>query len=191
MAQTVKRLPTIRETWVQSLGQENLLEKGMATHSSILAWKIPQTEEPGGLQSMGLKRVRRDWAISLSLYLCLVKFKFKCKIMFSNAANAWWPIYELPNCGYSPEIYFLPKLSQTLGRDEWADKGSWTGLGTMGWQSGQGIQWVTSDGSCVAEQRKEADLCTSMKELNMIHRSTAESYGQRGKCGNSFSWKAF
>ena len=132
VAQTVKRLPTIRETWVQSLGQENLLQKEMATHSSILAWKIPRTEEPGGLQSMGLKRVRHDWAISLSLYLCLVKFKFKCKIMFSNAANAWWPIYELPNCGYSPEIYFLPKLSQTLGRDEWANKGSWIGLGTMG-----------------------------------------------------------
>ena len=47
--------------WVQSLGQEDPLEKGMATHSSILAWKIPWTEEPGGLQSMGLQRVRHDW----------------------------------------------------------------------------------------------------------------------------------
>ena len=53
MAQTVKRLPTMWETQVQSLGQEDLLEKEMATHSSILAWKIPWTEEPGGLQSMG------------------------------------------------------------------------------------------------------------------------------------------
>ena len=53
VAQTVKRLPTMRETWVQSLSQEDLLEKEMATHSSILAWKIPWTEEPGGLQSMG------------------------------------------------------------------------------------------------------------------------------------------
>ena len=49
MAQTVKRLPTMRETQVQSLGQEDPLEKDMATHSSILAWKIPWTEEPGGL----------------------------------------------------------------------------------------------------------------------------------------------
>ena len=57
MAQTVKRLPTKRETQVQSLGQEDPLEKDMATHSSILAWKIPWTEEPGGLQSMGLQRV--------------------------------------------------------------------------------------------------------------------------------------
>ena len=60
MAQTGKHLPTIRETWVQSLGWEDLLEKEMATHSSILAWKIPWTEEPGGLQSMGLKRVGHD-----------------------------------------------------------------------------------------------------------------------------------
>ena len=52
----VKRLPTMWETWVQSLGQEDLLEKEMATHSSLLAWKISWMEEPGGLQSMGLQR---------------------------------------------------------------------------------------------------------------------------------------
>ena len=57
VAQIVKSLPTMQETWVQSLGWEDLLEKEMATHSSILAWKIPWTEEPGGLQSMGLQRV--------------------------------------------------------------------------------------------------------------------------------------
>ena len=49
VAQTVKRLPTMQETWVQSLGREGLLEKEMATHSSILAWRIPWAEEPGGL----------------------------------------------------------------------------------------------------------------------------------------------
>ena len=48
--------------WVQSLGQEDPLEEGMATHSSILAWKIPWAEEPGGLQSMGSRKVRYDWA---------------------------------------------------------------------------------------------------------------------------------
>ena len=53
MAQTVKNPPAIQETWVRSLGWEDLLEKGMATHFSILAWRIPWTEEPGGLQSMG------------------------------------------------------------------------------------------------------------------------------------------
>ena len=60
MAQTVKNLLAMKETWVQSLGQEDPLEKGMATHSSILAWRIPWTEEPGGLQSMGLQRVGHD-----------------------------------------------------------------------------------------------------------------------------------
>ena len=55
----VENLPTILETWVQSLGQEDPLEKGVATHSSILAWRKPWTEEPGGLQSMGC-RVRHD-----------------------------------------------------------------------------------------------------------------------------------
>ena len=53
VAQTVKHLPTMQETQVQSLGQEDLLEKEIATHSSILAWRIPWTEEPGGLQPMG------------------------------------------------------------------------------------------------------------------------------------------
>ena len=56
----VKRLSTMQETWVQSLGWEDLPEKEMATHSSILAWKIPWTEEPGRLQSMGLQRVEHD-----------------------------------------------------------------------------------------------------------------------------------
>ena len=60
MAQTIKCLPTMREIWVQSLGWEDALEKGMATHSSILAWKIPRTEEPGRLQSMESQRVGHD-----------------------------------------------------------------------------------------------------------------------------------
>ena len=60
VAQSLKRLPARRETRVQPLGQEDPLEKEMATHSSILAWKIPWTEEPGRLQSMGSQRVRHD-----------------------------------------------------------------------------------------------------------------------------------
>ena len=60
MAQIVKNLPAMQETWVPSLGQDDPLEKGMATHSSILDWRIPWTEEPDGLQSMESKRVRHD-----------------------------------------------------------------------------------------------------------------------------------
>ena len=56
----VKNLPAMQENWVQSLLQEDLLDKGMATHSSILAWRIPWKEEPAGLQSMGSQRVGHD-----------------------------------------------------------------------------------------------------------------------------------
>ena len=82
VAQRLKRLPAMRETWVQSLGQEDPLEKEMATHSSILAWRIPWMEEPGGLQSTGLQRVGHNWATSLHFmppfnpYLNLIKPMF-------------------------------------------------------------------------------------------------------------------
>ena len=61
LAQMVKNLPAMQETWVPSLGWEDSLEKGMATHSRILARRIPWSEEPGGLQSMGSQRVGHDW----------------------------------------------------------------------------------------------------------------------------------
>ena len=64
MAQTVKNLPAMQEAQFGSLGQEDIWEKGRATHSSILAWSIPWTEEPGGPQSMGLQRVIHDRATS-------------------------------------------------------------------------------------------------------------------------------
>ena len=67
VTQTVKSLPGMLETQVWSLGREDPLEKEMATHSSSLAGKSPWLEEPGGLQSMGLQRVRHNWAISLSV----------------------------------------------------------------------------------------------------------------------------
>ena len=62
MAQMVKNVPVMQETWVWSLGQEDPMEKGMATHSSILTWRIPWIEEPGKLQFMESQRVRHDWA---------------------------------------------------------------------------------------------------------------------------------
>ena len=78
----VKRLSTVRETWVQSLGREDPLEKEMAIHSSTLAWKIPWTEEPGRLQSMGSQRVRHDWATSLSFpFLMSI---FQCYFLSSS-----------------------------------------------------------------------------------------------------------
>ena len=72
VTQTVKNLPAMQETqetWVQSLGWEDPLEKEMGAHSSILAWKIPWTEEPCRLQSLGSQRVRHDWATNSILYI--------------------------------------------------------------------------------------------------------------------------
>ena len=60
MAQMVKNLPVMQETWVQTLGWEDSLEKGMATYSRVLAWRIPWIEKPGGLQSLGSQRVGHD-----------------------------------------------------------------------------------------------------------------------------------
>ena len=77
VAQRLKRLPVMRETWVRSLGWEDPLEKEMATHSSILAWRIPWTEEPGGLQSMGSQRVGHDQVTLLTYLLWYAIKEFK------------------------------------------------------------------------------------------------------------------
>ena len=68
VAQMVKNLPVMQETWVQTLGWEDSLEKGMATYSRVLAWRIPWIEKPGGLQSLGSQRVGHDWATSPKLF---------------------------------------------------------------------------------------------------------------------------
>ena len=69
VAQMVKNLPTMQETWVPSVGQEDPLEKVMATHSSVLAWRIPWTEEPGRLQSMRLQKAGHDWETNTFTFL--------------------------------------------------------------------------------------------------------------------------
>ena len=73
VVQMVKNLPAMQETQVQSLGQEDPLEKGMSTYSSSLAWRIPWTEEPGSLQSTGSQRVRHDWATNTFTLVSLSK----------------------------------------------------------------------------------------------------------------------
>ena len=78
----VKHQPAMRETRVRSLGQEDGLEKEMATHSSILAWKISWTEEPGGLQSMGSQRVGHDWVINTPKVIHTCKCAYTCTSVF-------------------------------------------------------------------------------------------------------------
>ena len=85
VAQTVKNPPAMPETWFWSLGQEDPLEKGMVTHSSILAWRIPWTEEPSGLQSMGLQRVGHDWS-DLAMADDVWSFRMPSKRL------VWWGI---------------------------------------------------------------------------------------------------
>ena len=72
VAQRLRHLPAMRETWVQPLCREDPLEKELTTHSNILAWRIPWTEKPGGLQSIGSQRVRHNWVTSLSFTFLLV-----------------------------------------------------------------------------------------------------------------------
>ena len=83
VAQTVKNLPTTLETWVLSLGWEDPLKVEMATHSSILAWRIPQTEEPSVLQLMGSQRIGHDWATNtISFFFFSPPGSFFCFILF-------------------------------------------------------------------------------------------------------------
>ena len=69
VAQMVENLPAMQQTQVRSLGWKDPLEKGIATHSSVLAWEIPWTEETGSLKSMGSQRVRHDWEANISIYI--------------------------------------------------------------------------------------------------------------------------
>ena len=103
LAQTVKHLPAIWETRVWSLGQEDPLEKEMATHSSTLAWKIPRTEETGRLQSMGSQRVKHDWATSLSFSLVPVLVQ----VLIAADLNYWAP--GSSSCSSSSSSLVLPE----------------------------------------------------------------------------------
>ena len=99
VAQRVKHLPAMQETWVWSLSQEDPLGKEMATHSSTLARKIPWTEKPGRLQSMGSQRVGHDWAISLSTTK-LVRYKVHIILCFA---------YDCPSspAAFVERLFFL------------------------------------------------------------------------------------
>ena len=96
VAQRLKCLPAMRETWVQSLGREDPLEKEMATHSSIPAWRILWTEEPSGLQSMGSQRVWYDWATSLTQ--CPLSWSMLRQMAKFHPFNGWVVFH----CVYMP-----------------------------------------------------------------------------------------
>ena len=107
VAQKVKKLLAMKETWVQSLGREDPLEKGVATRSSILAWRIPWTEEPGGLQVIGLQRVGHDCATNTSntSSFSLLLLVFQLCICYSSqklSPDSWIMFYS--------SFWFVPLL---------------------------------------------------------------------------------
>ena len=112
VTQMVKSLPAMRETQVQSLGQEDPLEKEMVTDSSILAWKIPWMEKPGGLQSMGFQRVRHDWVTNTQTTwgeaLRLTQ-KLQSHLLSSFLSSSTVP-FQTPRCLFVP-----PSLPELIG----------------------------------------------------------------------------
>ena len=93
VAQTVKNLPAVQETGVQSLGLEDPLEKGMATHSIILAWRIPWTEEPGGYSPWGHKELDTTECLTLSLFHSLLENKLHIFRIHREGSFSCWPFY--------------------------------------------------------------------------------------------------
>ena len=123
MAQTVKNLPAMWETQVRSLGWEDPLEKGMATHSSILAWRTPWIEEPGGLQFMGSQRVGHDWAtntlllftrgIASTLYVLITLiFKINMSTYYPHITDKEIEPQKGKQLAYSQSLEFLTTLLQ-------------------------------------------------------------------------------
>ena len=106
IAQMVKNLPAVWETWVQCLGQKDSLEKGIATHSSILAWEIPWTEESGGLQSMGLKRVGHDIMTKQQQNESFISVTIFFNFPFGSFLSLYWN-FLFDKCNNHIFLYFF------------------------------------------------------------------------------------
>ena len=114
--QSLKRLPAMWETWVRSLGWQDPLQKEMAAHSSILAWRIPWMEEPGGIQSTGSQRVGHNWATSLHFQMWL---GFVLPWQGSQAGSPVWDLNpfllgEICSCDILPYVGHLPRSVSQL-----------------------------------------------------------------------------
>ena len=130
MAKTVKNLPEVGETQVRSVGQEDFLETGVATHSSILAWKIPRTEACGGLESIGSQGVGYDWATFTSVVWDVEDFSSNDKILDQyeksqifdfRSLKDWWSVTSLFK--YPNYLYKQASVSQLLNTDSHMTQG--------------------------------------------------------------------
>ena len=104
VVQKVKNLPAMQDTQVLSLSWKDPLKKEMATHSSILAWRIPWTEEPRGLQSMGFQRVGHDWVTNTTL---LKTYQYFCTVLISLGFHSWCVFLGLTNRSPSGTTVFM------------------------------------------------------------------------------------
>ena len=102
----------MQETWVRSLGGEDPLKKGMATHSSILAWRIPWTEEPGGLQAIGLQRVGHNWATNITFTIVYKIQLFCCFVLSLMDPAPWLTLSAVCFWNYMPCLCSLSGLCQ-------------------------------------------------------------------------------
>ena len=136
-----KNLPAMWETQVWSLGQEDRLEKGMAAHSSVLSCRNPWTEEPGGLQSMGLQRVRHDWVTNTHTQACACAHTHKHRGLLVTATQYWNLVLDPPpQCShqsfwfFSLPLLFVCSLPFLLPLSSTRHPPSWPGL----------LQWFPS-----------------------------------------------
>ena len=114
----VKCLAAVQKTQVQSLGQEDPLEKAMATHSSILAWRILWTEEPGRLQSIGSQRVRHDWSGLACTHVCMhARTQYDC-VLLRRRGNQHMDTTEGRQCEDTGEDGYLQATERGLGRNQ-------------------------------------------------------------------------
>ena len=125
VAPMVKNLPAMQKTWVWFLGWENPLEKGMATHSSILAWRIPWTEESGRLQSMGWQRVRHDSAIN-TFHIPQPLLHVLLIFQTSSFQYFWLNIYRIHLQNMYLSIYYIDTcMIQHLKNRNWKMRWRW------------------------------------------------------------------
>ena len=135
VAQRLKHLPAMREIRVWSLGWEDLLEKEIATHSSTLAWRIPWTEEPGGLQSTGSQRVGHNWATSLSRGEVMPTSK---SLIMSNLVPHHWSKHITgpnPKSRGSRWILSTAKSHEHIIASHWLQRTACQVLMMLGWVS--------------------------------------------------------
>ena len=127
VAQMLKNLPEVQETWIWSLGQEDPLEKGMATHSNIPAWRTPWTEEPGGLESMGSQKVRHNWATELNWTELVAQMVKNLPAMRETQvwSLGWEDLLEKGMAAHSNILAWrIPWTEKLVGYSQWGHKES-------------------------------------------------------------------